>query len=301
MTANSLRPERKVAFFHIMKTGGMTFRSILSKLYGDQFHVCDDPSIEAIESAIARFQCIEFHIMPWQDDWIHLHANLAQQRRWDLFDGMDLFTMLRDPVDQFLSQYFYLVSIRSSVEPILNAKGLPFPESLEWLLDHPAAFNDQLAFLAGKSQRSGICVTRDDLEQVQEILALRFHVGITESFADSVHVFQTVTGHPLTDRIIENRNQNPNRPSLESVSQAIKDRIREQSRLDVELYEFGQKLFVQDLARCGPADGFSFVAETAAEGAGDRKEAAMPLALPAPSRFRSRIPALLSKWLSPKQ
>jgi Sulfotransferase family len=261
MQSDATSPRRTAVFFHIMKTGGMTFRRILASIYGDGFHLVEDPSVEAIENALQRYECIEFHMRPYRGDFIHMHTELARQRRWDVLAGTDVFTMLREPVDQVVSQYFYMVEQRAIIEPAYKANGTRFPESIDEYLDHPAHLNNQLAFLAAKYQlKPGNDISRADLDNVKAtLLQLGAHPGLTERFAESLHIFESVTGRRLASGQVLNQNANPNRLPLEAISPKVKDRIRELSALDIELYHFAQQMFENDLAKCGPAREYSFV------------------------------------------
>src|SRR5258705_13920679 len=100
MTVPSPRHSRKVVFFHILKTGGMTFRGILSSIYGDRFHVFEDPSIDSFTQALAKFDCLECHTLPYRGYLFDMHAKLAGHRRGELLEGTDGFTMFREPGDQ---------------------------------------------------------------------------------------------------------------------------------------------------------------------------------------------------------
>jgi hypothetical protein len=248
-------------FFHIMKTGGMTFRAILSTMYGDGFHLVEDPGVEAIEGAVKRYDCLEFHMRPYRGDFIHMHTELARQQRWDVLAGCDVFTMLREPVDQVVSQYFYMVQQRAIIEPAYRANGRRYPETIDAFLDDPAHVNNQLAFLAAKYQlKPGNDVDRGDLCTVQAmLLGLDVHAGLTERFAESLHVFENVTGRQAPAGRIVNQNANPNRLPLEAIPAKVKDRIRELSALDLELYQFARERFENELARCGPVREYSFV------------------------------------------
>ncbi len=250
----------KVAFLHINKTGGSTFRRILQSIFEQQFHYCEDPAIASVETALAKFACVEFHTLSYATNWALAHQELVSLRRWDLLEGRHNFTMLRDPVDQFLSLYYHLIKIRERVEPALKAQGLPFPDSIEMMLGHPACFNDQLAYLVGKRRDRESWVTRDDLELAKEmLLRLKMHVGLMEQFSDSMHVFEAVTGLKIPAATIVCENRNPNRPPLEMMPVDVLERIREGNALEYELYEFGRELLAQDLARFGLAPAYSVV------------------------------------------
>ena len=261
MLKSLIESPQKTVFFHVMKTGGMTFRGILSSIYGDRFHVCADPSLSSVQTQLAKYDCIEFHVMPHRNDWVNLHAEVASGSRWDLLEGMNIFTMFREPVEQILSLYYFMLKIRPDIEPLMLANGVAFPESIDEFLDYRENFNNQTAFVVGKSQHGGRFVGRDDLLGAQRIIRrLDMHVGLTERFDDSLRVFQAVTGRRLPPRsgiVIENRNEM--RPAIETISPKVKGRIREQSELDVELYRFAQERFAGDFARyVQPERFFSF-------------------------------------------
>jgi len=261
MSADRNETTTKAVFFHIMKTGGMTFRRVLESIYGSAFHVVDNPEIESIRSALQSFDCIEFHTLPYNGDFVHMHINLARQRRWDVLLGTHVFTMFRDPVDQVVSQYFYMQKQRALIEPAYKANGIPFPETIEQYLDNPAHLDNQLAFLVGKYRlKPGNDLTRADLDEATEMLVrLNVHCGLTERFADSLHVFETVTGRRVPEGKILNQNQNPERPPLEAISPRTRDRIRELSALDIELYDFARDIFEKDIAQCGTARQYTFI------------------------------------------
>jgi hypothetical protein len=252
---------KKTVFLHVMKTGGMTFRGILSSIYGDGFHVCEDPALSSVKAQLAKYDCVEFHMMPHQNDWVNLHAEVAAENRWDLLEGMNIFTMFREPVEQIISLYYFMLKIRKDIEPLMKASGVVFPETIDEFLNYRENYNNQTAFLVGKSQHGGRFVGSDDLAEAQKIVRrLGIHVGLTERFDDSLRVFQKVTGCKLPSAsgiIIENRNQM--RPPMKAISSKVKDRIREESVLDLELYAFARERFVEDFfLYVQPARRFSF-------------------------------------------
>jgi hypothetical protein len=251
---------RTVAFFHIMKTGGTTFHGMLSALYGDSFHVCVDPSIDAIASALRRFDCLELHTAAYRGDFVHMLADVAADRRWDVFENCEVFTMLREPVAQTVSLYCHIAAKRQFIESTYVKNGVPFPESLEEFIESPWHFNNQLAFLTGNNQLTSKALPdATDLATTKAVLLkLRVHAGLIERYADSLHIFETVTGRRIPGRTIESRNRNPMRPSLRTLPPRILEEIRRKSTLDIELYEFARSLFEKELALCGPSPVYTF-------------------------------------------
>ena len=252
---------RKAVFFHIMKTGGMTFRRILSSIYGESFHVVDNPEIEAVGKSLKTFDCIEFHTLPFKGDFVHMHSKLASKGRWDVMQGADIFTMFRDPVDQVVSQFFYMQQERALIEPAYKVNGIPFPQTIDQYLDNPIHLNNQLAFLVGKYRLTpGNDVTTEDLDAAREmIVKLNIHPGLTERFAESLHIFETITGRRVPGGKIYNQNQNPDRLPLEAISAKTKDRIRALSFFDNQLYAFARDIFMKDVALCGKTRQYTFI------------------------------------------
>ncbi len=241
-----------------MKTGGTTFRHILSSIYGNQFHVCKDSNLDSVERDLASFDCVELHLSNSPRGWVSHHAELAEQRRWDLLEGRHVFTMFRNPVDQILSNYFSMQRLRAQIEPRMAAIGVKFPENIEQYLDHKANFNNQTAFVLGKVQKPGECVDRYDLDDALVVLdRLQVHIGLTERFAESLAVFESITGRKIAD--YESQNKTHGRPALHDISPAIRERIADQSRLDMELYGYAQSRFNEDVraVRCTDPSVFS--------------------------------------------
>ena len=251
----------KAVFFHVMKTGGMTFRRVLSSIYGESFHVVENPEIDAVAKSLKSFDCIEFHTLPYNGDFVHMHANLALQRRWDVIQGANIFTMFREPVDQVVSQFFYMQQQRSLIEPAYKANGVPFPETIDQYLDNPIHLNNQLAFLVGKYRlKPGNEIAGEDLEIAREmIVKLNIHPGLTERFSESLHIFETITGRRVPGGKILNQNQNPDRLPLAAISAKTKDRIRALSWFDNELYAFARDIFMKDVALCGKTRQYTFI------------------------------------------
>lgn len=254
-----LAPLPQVAFIHITKTGGSTFRDILQKLYGPSFHFCRDPNLASIESALSTYRAVEFHRVTSATESFFVHKQLVEQKRWDLLANIPVFAMFRDPVAHYLSYYNYAAERRSIVEPILKAQGLKFPESLAEFMTWDHTYNQQMASFLGKSDADVAAFSRHDLDAAKQmLLQLRVRVGLTERFAESMHVFETVTGLEIPGRRIVNKNRSAGSATRKPLAADISDTIRQRCALDQELYEFGRDLFLADLARCGPMKEFQF-------------------------------------------
>ena len=281
----------KIAFFHVMKTGGVTFRRILSTIYEDAFQVCYDPTVDAVQQVLTRSQCIEFHSFQFQGRLTNMHSELARLNRWDVLDGCACFTMLREPVDQMISLYQFVTRQRFFVEPVYLANGLTFPESLEQYVESSFHFNLQTAFLADRYPlEEGSAVSAQDLTRAKDMLQrVQMHVGLTERFADSMNVFEAVSGRVIPGTTIHNENRNPDRVPVSAIPEKLKEKIREHNHLDLELYALGQEMFQQDFARCGPTRDYVFVTAKSSEAGTVTASPAMPHARTGKSVFFAGI------------
>jgi len=138
-------PLPKLVFIHVIKAGGTTFREILKELYGESFHFCTDPTIPGIEAALDKHRVVEFHKFVQGRSNLYTHRDLIGERRWDLLAGRQIFTMFRDPVDQYLSYYHWVESRRPALETVLDMTHYRFPSSLEEFMSWKGTFNQQLA------------------------------------------------------------------------------------------------------------------------------------------------------------
>ncbi|GAB4384000.1 MAG: sulfotransferase family 2 domain-containing protein [Phycisphaerales bacterium] len=267
--AGHIRPASPVAFHHIPKTAGSTFRRILEQLF-EPDEVC--PAEVDAE-------------LP--DD---LHAT-----RWRLFAGHFSFTRLmqlpghtvrltfvRDPIQRIISDYYNIVSEdrlprlwrqRIEADPsALRRQQVYTALTLEEYLTStdPSVFdrtiNRQVRYLAGTDAAPAAFVTdgwdldrlagvlRDDpnlrapalLEAAKRNLVERFaFVGVQEDFDLSLSVFATTFGlRPFRNADEFNANLNPVRRDFRpyEISDELRAQLEKDNALDFELWRFARKL-----------------------------------------------------------
>lgn len=233
----------------------------MQAVYGDGFRYCADPAIAAIRNDLAGFDCIELHFAESgaRHECILSNAEVVAQQAWSIFGDAEIFLMLRDPVDQAISQFFHNLRNRELIAPMYRAAGARFPERVEDLLADSRHFNQQLRFLCDKLSEATSTISLEDLAKTKKwLVASKIHVGLTERFGDSLHIFESVTGHRIPRGIVELRNRSLNRPPPSALSPAIVEKIRGESALDNQLYAFGKQLFEEELARFGPVPNYDF-------------------------------------------
>ncbi len=221
-------------FLHIPKTAGTTLNRIIESQYSPFAIFTMDPHrIRATaerfkrlpEARRRRLQVVRGHL------FYGIHEFLPQ--------GATYITMLREPVARLLSSYYF--ALRRPLNPLhrkLKREGLGVEDCLRLFPDRN---NTQCRFIAGVKDTA----ISDErlLEIAKENLTKSFSVvGICERFEESLILISTTFGWEIG--FYENQKVAKSRPMVE---QQLADLIREHNRLDVELYEFGKKLFEQNL------------------------------------------------------
>jgi len=237
----NLGPDRSPAidrealiFLHIPKTAGTTLNRIIERQYSPFAIFTMDPHrIRATaerfkrlpEARRRRLQVVRGHL------FYGIHEFLPQ--------GATYITMLREPVARLLSSYYFV--LRRPLNPLhrkLKREGLGVEDCIRLF---PHRNNTQCRFIAGVKDTA----IADDrlLDLAKENLTKSFSVvGISERFDESLILISKTFGWTIS--VYESHKVAKARPVIEP---RLVDVIRDHNRLDVELYEFGRKLFEESL------------------------------------------------------
>lgn len=226
---------RVFIFTHMIKNGGTTFSYLLEHYFwAHRIHTPKDaqdyfkkPELKtALERWMVRTDDFmrDYHRRKNRIDLVrgHFRVGEAGKHLWGDDREIKFLTFLRDPVKRFISHANYEVDSL---------------EMLEELAKHPEIdFNHQTSFLSG-------CKTAkaqpEDLEPAKKFLAQQDFIGLTEDMENSIETFCKTFGFPMLSAEGRSQNIGPSRP----IPQEVKDRIRELCHLDVQLYEYGMKLY----------------------------------------------------------
>jgi galactose-3-O-sulfotransferase len=223
-------------FLHIPKTAGTTLNRIIEWQYNPLSIFTMDP--HRIRATVERFkalpeerrrrlQVVRGHLL------YGIHEFLPQ--------GATYITMLREPVARFLSSYYFI--LRRPLHPLhrkLKRKRLGVEDYLRLI---PHRHNFQCRLIAGVED----IAPGDErlLDIAKENLTRSFSVvGICERFEESLMLIAKTFGWEVP--YYENRKVSKNRSRVDPSSLEI---IREHNHLDLELYEFGKKLFDESLRK----------------------------------------------------
>ncbi len=167
-----------------------------------------------------------------------LHRTLPQKATY--------LTVLREPVDRGISEYYYALS-RVVHPEHRTIKRLSLDEYIQLT---PYA-NVQTKLLAGQDPGydflSGDC-NDEVLESAKRNLSEHFSlVGLTERFEETLALAKIRFGWKIPN--YSNFNVTKGRPHKDEVPGEIRGVIEERYRYDVELYRYATKLFEQSIER----------------------------------------------------
>jgi len=189
---------------HIPKTAGSTFQLILKKLFGKKYYH-DDP-IEGKEVP-EDVQCI--------------HGHFKATKYLEEFPGAMKIIWLRDPVDRFISEYYYRRDMASD-RPDTRTAFIRAGASLEQITRSPMFHNMMTTFLDG--------VPLEDFD----------FIGLTEQFDRDIQRFFNMIGAVRVEwkDLLVNTSDEYKR-AVSSIEPELVAKIKECNRQDIALYREG--------------------------------------------------------------
>ena len=233
-----------ILFNHIPKTAGSTLKHILwSAVGGDRvlfsmgFHDERLPGLrEQLDRPLAGPHALVAHT------GYGLHERLPGRHEYPAF------TILRDPVERTVSEYF------AGVSKGRIAEGTPIEDFLAD--DVYRSFNRQTAFIGGLSARHNldrVPARRDQydaelLERAKRNLEAHEVVGLTERFDETLLLLRDAYGWSAVSTLYAPVNVSDRRRVAPDPSASELTSIRAANALDIELYEHARGLFEAGLA-----------------------------------------------------
>jgi hypothetical protein len=211
---------------HIPKTAGTTLRWVAERQYPatefETLYPCHGPQITTFLTRPSLPAAVIGHFR------FGLHTRLQAECRY--------LTFLRDPVDQVVSHFNYIVA---GIDP--DSRGALGPtDGLEEFLAHDWARNLQTQFVCGWSAGEVAAAPRAAVERAKQVLSTHFvGVGLVESFGRSLRRLAPRLGWRLPR--VPRLNPAPHGPRAvrrRALGESAVREIDDVNSCDRELYEF---------------------------------------------------------------
>jgi hypothetical protein len=217
--------EAIVVFLHIEKTAGMSIRRLLFDIYGR------DEVLEILYMSSSYLQDISFK---YRAICGHFHANshIYDQLR----NPFVHFTVLRDPVERVLSEYYYYreqpkharlynLANKYSLEELLKQESKDFFPIFNWMCYHLSGILPQTSPLSLDCAKHTLC---------QDMTFF----GFSHNLKELAQIGRRLLGWTPVEIHHVNQTMHKIRPSNYLVSLII-----EQNQLDIELYKFAKEIY----------------------------------------------------------
>lgn len=228
---------KTLIFLHIMKTAGTTLERILKREYGESKAIRFDPKFLSCDVE-------EFSFLPKEERsrikaiMGHFCFSLHKQLPGDY----KYITILRDPVDRIMSEYFYILTQADHwFFQEMTSKHMSLSDFVRCGM-YQSLDNAQTKYLSsmmdipyGKYSSEAVEIAKDNLQKHFSM------VGLTERFDESVILMKRMFHWRMPYYVRENVTKD--RPTKETLSPEEYSTILEVARMDIELYETVKKDF----------------------------------------------------------
>lgn len=221
--------KNKYFFLHVPRTAGSSLFALFNNILGYKqvIWVEDIDNFDPMQlSALEKYLLIAGHF------------TVAHQK--DYFSHRYSIVFLRNPVDRFISAYYYFKKYGNDVL-IREMDLISYLDFCQNLGCYPfTLFNNQTVYLTGVMDYS--VPEKDLLDMAKENLSKIDFVGISEFFSESVGLLLKDCRWPPAHEIPYD-NASDTRPKLHKFDDKMLDRIGELNKIDMELYKYGINLF----------------------------------------------------------
>ena len=238
-------PKENIIFLHLPKTAGTTINFILDRQYTSEI-------VYTIEgNTIAALKEFEY-LDPETRKRIRVFKGHGEYGIHKFLYGSSKYiTFLRDPIDRIISDYYFILRApETPYHQYVTENKLSLKEAVECKTPSIIMPNSQTILLAGV-WRDGVKKCSDEtLRQAKQNLRKHFVVGLTEKFDESICLLKSYF-HWNNDIYYQKRNVTLHRPARETISKDTLDAIVRANQYDLELYQYGQALFAEQVKQRG--------------------------------------------------
>lgn len=220
-------PNKPLISIHIPKTGGISFRNILSLWFGDKlmFHYYDERKGEfPVKHNLAPGCCVHGHFNRKRGFGVDSYYPEADQ----------FITFLRDPFEILISRYFYVKRNELAGMSFRDGNLFTLPEGVNDFLEkeiiNPNYHPNILDYFPVPINHSNY----------KNIIDNQFvFIGFADKYQESIKRLSAILGLPVPDVGIENASERS-----ETVDYNLKDFFIKQHPLEYEVYNYAKNRLV---------------------------------------------------------
>ncbi len=221
---------------HVPKAAGNSFRQLLQANYGDRLMLdYGDWAGFRVPAALERCRIRTEQMRQRRDELLEkydiVHGHFVTDKYLGLFPVEDFVAFFRDPYQQAVSHYCFLVrnpQREHLEEKMLHEAKMTLLDYLEW-----DAFHDHQTQYLGS-------VSIDDLAMV----------GLSEEFYRSVDLFNSTFGSNLRGESFLNVNPDHQGPDYK-VDDDVRKAVEKYRPADIETYRRAKEIFTRQAAKAG--------------------------------------------------
>jgi uncharacterized coiled-coil protein SlyX len=245
-SAQDFNQNPSLIFIHVPKTAGTTLVEIMARQYGeDAVFWTTNEVITAIakskiipKSGNSRFKLIHGHLSFGVDELLPYPSQY--------------FTVMRDPIDRMISEYYYIQQATNHPKHIIAKSARDIKEYVRSGLNREAD-NGQTRRISGVGNKIPFGQCSDEvLELAKRNLKERFlMVGIAERFDHTIVLLSKLLG--WSPPFYAKLNVTKKRPRKDSLSDGELKLIEKYNQLDIALYQYAQTLLDDVIGQYGDA------------------------------------------------
>lgn len=238
-------------FIHILKTGGTTFDDIVVRQYGKDKLIDlngDDIDMEFLnENHLPNIKKQSGE----KQDLIAVTGHFRYGLHKLLHDNEPKYVaFFRNPVEQFISQYYYAISLNEypEIKKMVMKRGNIIQYMESDLLKYSK--NIQTYFLSEAPNRDYFINNQQEMlnQAVKNINQSFRFFGIVEHYDESLIILKEILGWKKLPLYTKHK-VNKNRPKVEELDNSIIQQINELNKYDNELYSLAYEKFIEVKSR----------------------------------------------------
>ncbi|MBW8011346.1 MAG: sulfotransferase family protein [Chloroflexi bacterium] len=242
---STIPQDQTVIFLHIPKTAGITLNRIIDRQFNKEeiFHIHGDELI--LQEAGDTLKDVEIEI---RNNLKLIRGHFQYGLHKHISQTASYFTLLRDPIERVISQYYYVKRDRDHLlhDKVENGK-MGLDEYIESGIT-PEVNNGQTRLISGEDHlyAYGKC-TPELLDLAKKNIQSHFSiVGLLERFEESLILLKLHYGWKKLYYVVRNVSQN--RLPRSEISKDTIALIKKYNQLDIELYHYAKRQFESKVA-----------------------------------------------------